>query len=304
MQYINRQLEKGRITSEDAEKRKLAAAEKIARNMENQLAIIDNKIALLERNGSVDPNKGTQLLFGLGHQDENGKRIFGFTFDKSGERRKFKYDKRTTFDLVYAFGWNNAVTDVSDLGDTFSLGQSGFVEFGLAWNKRLFKNSGALYLKYGLSFQWNKLDAEDNQFFTVSNEVATLETFDVDLRKSQLRNSNIVVPLHLEFGGYKKVEKENYVRYKTRGKFRMGIGGYVGLRLGTQQKLRFRRDGERVRTKERTDFGGDTFVYGISSYVRIWGDISIYGKYDLSSAINAPELGDVNNISLGFRFDL
>jgi len=303
---INKRVEKEYITSEEAEVKKKEAAEKIARNMENQLAIVDNKIALLERNGTVDPTYwGTSLLFGLGHEDKDGTRVFGFALNKrNGRSRRFKYDKRSTYDLTYAFGWNNAFTDVSDLGDTFSLRQSGFAEFGFNWNTRILENSGALHFRYGLSFQWNKLDAEDNQFFTVSNEVATLETFDVDLRKSQLRNSNIVVPLHLEFGGYKKIEKKNYIRYKTRGKFRMGIGGYAGVRLGTQQKLRFRRDGERVNTKERTDFGGDTFVYGISSYVRIWGDISIYGKYDLSSAINAPELGEVNNVSLGFRFDL
>ena len=304
IQYINKQLEKGNITSEEAEKQKKAAADKVARNIENQLAIVDNKIALLERNGSADPYKVSSLTLGFGNKDEDGVQVFGFVFNKEGEQRKLKYDKRTTFDLVYAFGLNNAVTDVSDIGDTFSIGQSGFAELGLAWNRRLLKNSGALHLKYGFSFQWNKLDAVDNQFFTVANEVATLETFDDNLIKSQLRNTNLVVPLHLEFGGYKKIEKKNSVRYRTRGKFRMGLGGYAGVRLGTQQKLIFRNDGERVKNKERTDFGGDTFVYGLSGYIRVWGDISLYGKYDLSSAINAPSLGDVNNVSLGLRFDL
>ena len=63
-------------------------------------------------------------------------------------------------------------------------------------------------------------------------------------------------------------------------------------------------DGDRIKSKARQDFGGDNFVYGISSYIRLTGDLSLYGKYDLSTAFKTQSLGEVHNVSLGLRLDL
>jgi len=302
---LNKQVKEGKLTQEEADQKKQEFAEKVALNIENETAIIDNQIALVERNGKINNNVGTQVHIGFGAEDGDGKKVYGITVNDgkvtSVERQ---YDRRTYSELVLAFGLNNAITDNSDIGDDFKVGRSRFFELGLAWKTRLFKNSGALHLKYGASLQINKLFVEDdNQTLVINDDNVSFQEFPIDLDKSQLRFSNLVVPLHLEFGGWKKEQLEDAVRYRLAGKFRMGIGGYVGVRLGTQQKLKYKEDGERVKIKERQDFGGDTFVYGLSSYIRIAGDLSIYGKYDLSSAFNTQSLGDVNNVSLGLRWD-
>ncbi len=300
--FINSELENGRITEEEAEQQKKAAAEKAALNIENETAIIDNQIALVERNGKINNNVGTQVLLGFGHQDGDGKQVFGLTVD-NGKVGSVTYDKRTYSEFVLAFGLNNAITDVGELGDDFSIGRSRFFELGVAWKTRILDNSGALQFKYGLSLQINKLFAKDNQTLVESAEVSNFQEFPSELRKSQLRFSNLVVPVHIEFGGWKKEEEDDKVRYRIAGKFRMGIGGYAGVRLGTQQKLKFREDGERIKTKEKQDFGGDNFVYGLSSYIRLSNDLSLYGKYDLSSVLDTQDLGEVNNVSLGIRWD-
>lgn len=302
--FLNKQVKEGKLTQEAADQKKQEFAEKVALNIENEIAIIDNQIALIERNGDIDNSVGTQILFGIGHEDENGKRIFGMTVDDGKTVKKKKYDVRTYLETVLAFGLNNAIVDNSDIGDDFKVGRSRFFELGLAWKTRVFKNSGALHLKYGASLQINKLFVEDNQTLVVNDDSASFQEFPIDLDKSQLRFSNLVVPVHLEFGGWKKEQLEDAVRYRIGRKFRMGIGGYVGVRLGTQQKLKYKEDGERVKVKEKQDFGGDTFVYGLSSYIRVTGDLSLYGKYDLSTAFNTQNLGDVNNVSLGLRLDL
>lgn len=303
---LNDQVKKGEITQEEADRKKQEFAEKVALNIENETAIIDNQIALVERNGRrVDNNTGVQILFGAGQKDNEGKRVFGVSVNDGKVPSQIKYDRRTYNELVVGLGLNNAITEADgELGDDFSIGRSRFFELGTTWKTRVFKNSGALHFKYGLSLQVNKLIAKENQTLVVNDDVASFQEFPFDLDKSQLRFSNIVAPVHLEFGGWKKEQKEDHVRYRLAGKFRMGIGGYVGVRLGTQQKLKYEVDGDRIKTKEKQDFGGDNFVYGLSSYIRLSGDLSLYGKYDLNSVLDTQELREVNNISLGLRWDL
>ena len=71
--------------------------------------------------------------------------------------------------------------------------------------------------------------------------------------------------------------------------------------MATQQKLRFREDGDRVKQKIRRNFNASDFIYGLSAYVGI-GTTSLYAKYDLNSLFKDQAV-DQNNISLGVRFD-
>lgn len=290
-------------SEEEIETLKKAAAQEVALNIQNQLAIIDNQIALVERTGYMDPDMPSSLEIGFGKEDRNGNRVLGVAY-KTNKATKRQYDRRTYGETVIATGLNNVVSNNAEIGDDFTIGGSRFFEFGHAWKTRVFKNSGALQFKYGWSIQSNKVSFKRNETLVVENDQASLQEFPVELRKAQLRTTNLVIPLHLEFGGWKKEQGEDYVRYRIGGKFRMGVGIYGGVRLGTQQKLKYRENGERVKVKNRQDFGGDNFVFGLSSYVRITGDLSLYGKYDLTSSFNTTSLGDVNNVSLGLRLDL
>lgn len=303
--YLNAQVEKGELTTEEAEKQKMAFAEKVALNIENETAIIDNQIALVERNGRINNNVGTQVLIGFGDEDGDGKKVYGVTVnDGKVGNTTTRYDRRTYGELVLAFGLNNAITENGgDFGDEFAIGRSRFFELGYAWKTRIFKNSGAFQFKYGVSLQTNKLFVKDNQTLVATESDPSFQEFPFELDKSQLRFSNLVAPVHIEFGGWKKEQKDDYVRYRLAGQFRMGIGGYVGVRLGTQQKLKYEVDGNRIKTKERRDFEGDNLVYGLSSYIRLGGDLSLYGKYELSTAFRSTQLGEINNVSLGVRWD-
>lgn len=290
-------------TEQEIETLKKAASQEVALNIQNQQAIIDNQIALVERTGFLDPSVGSSIEIGFGNRDNEGNRIVGVAINsnKSGTRR---YDLRTYGENVFAFGLNNVVSDNAEIGDDFSIGRSRFFEYGYAWKTRVFKNSGALHFKYGLSVQINKLVAKNNETLVIGDDGVSFQEFPFELRKSQLRATNLVIPLHLEFGGWKKEQGEDYVRYRTAGKFRMGVGVYAGVSLGEQQKIKYREGADRVKIKNRRDFGGDNFVFGVSSYVRLYEDLSIYGKYDLSSIVDIQGLGEVNNVSLGLRWDL
>ncbi|WP_298900223.1 hypothetical protein [uncultured Psychroserpens sp.] len=295
VEMINERLEKGLITKSQAEKLKKEAAKKRALNIENRIAIIDNKIALLERNDAeYNDGNSESVMIGV----SLGK-FSGFSFSKNKPK---KYDKRTTSDLVFAVGFNNAIGEGQKIGDEYTFMQSGFVELGWAWKTRVFKDNNAVRLKYGFSFQWNKLTPKDDRYFVQDGNTTTLQTFPSELTESEFRITNLVFPLHFEFGPSKKIERKNYFRYSTYKHFKIGIGGYAGFNIGTQQKLRFKEDGDRVKEKIRRSYNATPFVYGLSAYVG-YGSIGIYAKYDLSPMFK-DQTFDQHNLSMGFRFDL
>lgn len=306
VEAINERLDNKEITLEEASQLKIELAEKHALNIENRLAIIDNRIALLERNESVTQDTGANLdgfVLQIGkNEDSDEYDIGGIYIGPKNKRIPRKYDRRTTSDLVFAIGFNNAIIEGQSLNDSpYKIGGSGFVELGWAWKTRVFKNSNAMRLKYGVSFQWNKLDIKDNLYFSETDNIVTLEEYPINLNKSKFRTTNLVVPIHFEFGPSKKIEREDYFRYSTYKKFKIGVGGYGGVVLQSLQKLKYEEDGNKQKDKFK-DYNTNNFVYGISSYIS-WGNVGIYAKYDLSTIFKDQAI-DQNNISLGLRFDM
>lgn len=306
VEAINERLDNDEISLEEATQLKKELAEKHALNIENRLAIIDNRIALLERNEHVDYDTGANLegfVLEIGKNEDSDVYDIGSIYIGPHEKRKPRvYDRRTTSDLVFAIGFNNAIIEGQSLNDSpYKIGGSGFVELGWAWKTRVFKNTNAMRIKYGLSFQWNKLDIKDNLYFTETNDVVTLEEFPINLKKSKFRTTNLVVPIHFEFGPSKKIEREDYFRYSTYRKFKIGVGGYGGFVLQSLQKLKYTEDGQKQKDKFK-NYNTNNFVYGVSGYIS-WGNVGIYAKYDLSTIFKNQAI-DQNNISLGIRFDM
>ena len=299
VESINQRLDHGDITKEEADKLKQEAAQKRALNIENRLAIIDNKIELMKRNAiGYDEDKESGIIgiaFGDDEDDFLGFRI-------RNKPRYHKYDRRSYNDFVFAIGFNNAIVEGESLGDSYNLFGSGFVELGWAWKTRVFENSNALRFQYGISLQWNKLSPKNDQYFVQNGNTTTLEDFPNDLRRSKFRTTNLVVPIHFEFGPSRKIERETYFRYSLRRQFKLGIGGFAGINVGTLQKLRYKENGDRVKEKIRRNYNTSDFVYGLSGYVGV-DNASLYVKYDLNPLFK-DQAFDQHNISLGLRFDL
>src|SRR5690606_22567904 len=214
-----------------------------------------------------------------------------------------KYDLRTSSDLVLALGLNNTIIEGEKLDDSpYEFGGSRFFEIGWTWKTRVLKESNFIRFKYGYSFQMNGLKPTDNQYFVQQGNQTTLEEFPEHLKKSKLTITNIVFPLHFEFGPSKKIEKDTYFRYSTKDKFKIGIGGYGGFNLRTQQKLKYEIDGEPIKEKQKRGFNTSNLVYGLSGYVGV-GNTALYVKYDLSPIFNNQQIKQ-NNISIGLRFDM
>lgn len=290
---IMNRLDKGEITEAEAENLKKTAAEKRALNIENRIAVLDNQIALLERNG-----EGSGVV-----SDDND--ILKVIIDRRKNRENTtNHYRRTRSDFVFAFGLNNALADGRSLEDSpYRIGGSRFAELGWAWTTRVFEKSGWLRLKYGFSFQFNGLKPENDQFFVREGDVVTLQDFGRNLDKSKLRLDNLVFPVHFEFGPAKKKGEGDNIGFTTHDKFKIGLGGYAGFNIGTLQKLKFDNDqGNREKQKRRGGLNTSDFVYGLSGYLG-YDNIGLYVKYDLNPIFKDNPV-DERNISLGLRFDL
>lgn len=286
---INYRLEKEMITAETATRQKAAAAEKHALNIENRINILENEMEMRDRNKE---HQNYLSLFDDG-------RVVNLNYNKKDKR---VYDRRTSSDLVVAVGFNNALTKNQSLNDSdFKLAGSRFLELGVAWKTRVFDNSNFLRIKYGFSFQFNGLKPTDNRYFVEDGNLTMLEDFPIDLDKSKFRMDNLVFPLHFEFGPSRKTETENYIRYSTNNKFKIGVGGFAGFNIGERQKLKYN-NGEDVKEKLKGDYNTNDFIYGVSGYLSL-GSTALYVKYDLNPIFKSPN-PELHNVSFGLRFDV
>ncbi len=289
LEGIAYRLEKEMITAIQATAQKEEAAKKRALNIENRISILENQMALEERNGE---HVNSLAIF------DNGK-IIDLNFNKDKTRPQ---DKRTSSDLVLAVGFNNAISEGQSLNDSdFKVAGSRFFELGWAWKTRVFDNSNWLRFKYGVSMQFNGLKPTEDRFLNVDNDgLLSFSNPNSGLKKSKFKMNNLVVPLHFEFGPSKKIEKEDYYRYSTSGKIKIGIGGYAGIALSRSQKLKYSE--QKTGQVDKGDFNTNSFVYGLSSYVSL-GGVALYAKYDLNPIFKDPTV-ELRNISLGLRFDI
>lgn len=285
VEAVNVQLDNKEISIDEAKEKKKAIAVKYAQ-------IISEK--------TDDIKNGTEGVNGSYTVRIGGGSIISIKGKNDTLRRK---DRRTYSDIVLAFGFNNAIQEGKSLNDSdYKAAGSRFFELGFAWRTRVFENSNWLRFKYGVSLQYNSLKLKDNQYFVKNGDETNIETFPHELNKSKIRFTNLVVPIHFEFGPSKKIDRDTYFRYSTRKKFKVGLGGYAGLRIGTRQKLKYKVDGDREKDKIKSDFNANDFVYGLSGYIS-WGSVGIYTKYDLNPLFANPNAKQ-NNISIGLRFDM
>lgn len=291
IQRINENLESGWYDKERAEKEKKEAAKLAAENIKNRIVIIENEVAMAERN----KESGTYLEINL----SKGK--FNLDIDTPDKEERM-VEKRTRNDFVLAFGFNNALESGQSINDSdFKLAGSRFFEIGWAWTTRVFENTNWLRMKYGLSFQLNGLKPTDNRYFVQDGDVTRLEEFEYDLDKSKFRMDNLVVPIHFEIGPSSRGETNGYRTFSTDDQIKIGFGGYAGFNIGERQKLKFN-DGDDQKIKDKSSFNTNEFVYGLSAYLS-FGGTALYAKYDLNPIFASPNT-ELNNFSLGLRFDV
>jgi hypothetical protein len=286
LEAISLQLENSEISPAEAESLREESAKKHALNIENRLAIAENENEWQLRNEEEITEKGEKSSHS----------------EKEIEKEDKFRSNRTTSQLVIAVGFNNALKDGQSLNDSdFRLGGSRFFELGIAWSTRVFEDSNWLRFRYGISYQFNGLKPTDNRYFVEDGNLTVLEVYPLDLDKSKFKMNNLVIPLHFEFGPSNKSVTDKGTWFNTDNKFKIGLGGFVGINIGERQKLKFDEGNKNVKQKLKGNYNTNDLIYGLSGYIG-WGTTSLYAKYDLNPIFKDPNV-ELNNISLGVRFD-
>jgi hypothetical protein len=291
---VNNQLVIGIITKEEAENKKKILAEARAINIESRVAMEQealNNLVQEQVDGKIkeqDSVKRNSLFF-CGYKIIDGDKI------------KIPSERRTTSQFVFALGLNNLLTNDNIKDSDYKIIGSHFYELGVTYNSRLFKTNNLLHAKYGLSLMYNNLRPTKNRSFFVNDNQTNLEENANYLKDSRFRNVSLVAPIHLEFDFSGNKTTHGKAHFQTHQNFRLGLGGYAGLRLKSKQILIYGND---LGVKERTrgDFNASNFIYGMSAYLG-YKETSLYLKYDLNPLFKDNVIPQ-NNISLGIRFDL
>lgn len=305
VEKIDEMLEKGEISAEEAEAEKLKAAEVRAANIEARVAEEEAKLTTLIKDridGKVADNTESDSVY-------IGANKLKISWEKSTKEEKAKCEpkgeRRTTSQFVLAFGLNTHISD----GNLNSVDENGlrvwgsrFFEWGVSWNTRILKDHNLLHAKYGFSFMYNNVRTVNNLYYAKDGNQTYLQEFEKDLKSARFRNVQLVFPVHLEFDFTpKKVNDNGKTVFRTHESFRLGIGGFGGFNIRTEQILKYNEDDLRVKVRQRGDFNTPTFVYGLSAYVG-HGETTFYVKYNLNPLFKDNPV-EQNNLSLGVRWD-
>ncbi len=288
VEAVNQELEKGLITKEQADEKKLKLAETRSQNIETRVAQAQDELKDLVK----------QKVDG---KIKDWKNEYFSIYIRKDSLRKARGESRTTSQFVFAAGVNNLVTDGSVANSEFRYWGSHFYEWGFTSNTRIFKNDNLLHLKYGISVMYNNLRPTDNRYFVKDGSQTNLETSLYNLDDSRFRNVYLTAPLHLEFDFTKVKDKDGKKIYHTHESVRFGIGGYAGFRVKTKQILKFDYDGHDYTEKIKGSYNVNDFIYGVSAYLG-YKETSLYVKYDLNPLFKDNAVKQ-NTISLGVRFD-
>lgn len=290
VEAVNVQLTEGKITSEQADKRKKELAEARAIRIEEKVTEAQNEL-----NDLVQQKVGGKI------KAQDSTHIYVIHWDPKKAKDSIHGEKRTTTQFVFAAGLNNMMVDGKLQDSNYGFIGSHFYEWGFTYNTRLMKNDNLLHAKYGLSVMYNNIRPRDNRSFVVNGDQTVLQTNAINLDESRFRNVYIVAPVHLEFDFSRPKVSDGKTYFKTHQGFRFGIGGYAGINVKSKQIIKYDQDDLDYKTTIKGDYNVNNFIYGLSSYIG-YKELSLYMKYDLNPLFQ-DNLVKENNISLGLRFD-
>lgn len=308
VEEINNAFDKGTITKSEADLKKREAAEDTARRIEDRIYPLEKELDRLAASDlaleiEVEDDRDTSIIEDLKELGEKIKRG-PYKSDKI-KKNKSRSESRNTSQFVFAWGFNNLMTedDFSSLqSNDLNSGNSFFTEWGVTWKRRLTPNSALMNLKYGFSFTYNNYRPTENRYYVKNNNITELAEFPSGLdRDAKLRIVNFVIPVHFEFdfSRGRMVDGEKVV--KTQKGTRIGLGGYGGVNYRERQFLHYNENGIRTEVRQRGNFNVSNLMGGLSAYIG-YKDVSLYARYELTPLFANNDI-DLHPVSLAVRFD-
>ncbi len=206
---------------------------------------------------------------------------------KKPSKKSQKFFSRSDFGLYLGINGFRNTNDNSELEDLRTW-KSRYLALSFRKNVTLIKGKSAdLAFSYGPEIAWynfmlqnsNVARYENGQVSFVANTKAT--------EKSKLVVPYLNFPVLLNMGF-----KED--------KFKIGIGGYIGYRVGGYTKEKFASGGK---NKTEGSFGLEKPIYGLTAEIGKKGGFTLFGRYDMSNLFKSNQVNakDIQAFSVGVR---
>lgn len=223
-----------------------------------------------------------------------------------------QHDHGTLKGINLEFGFNNFLNDgeFPSSSDLFQVKPLGSVYWGLNWNHTSYL-SGPLYIDWGAGISWYNFKFENaaTRLDPNGGELNFLEETSISSAiKSKLKVTYLnftAVPM-FDFGRGKRTvrmyeEDDVRVAFSRRRGFRIGLGGYVGYRIGQKAKYIFKRDGDRNKDKEKGSFFLTDLRYGARLQIGI-NSFDMFVNYDFNELFEDGKGPKLNPVSIGVTF--
>ncbi|WP_420580684.1 hypothetical protein [Reichenbachiella sp.] len=164
---------------------------------------------------------------------------------------------------------------------------------------------GAMYLDWGASITWNHWKMENDNVVIYKGDSSIIFEEDplIDGKMTKLSACYInttVVPM-FDFShnrNRRSGSRYGFSKYRRKG-FRAGVGMYMGYRLDSWTRAKYKFDGSEKDDKEKSNYFLNNFRYGIRTQVGYKG-MDIFFNYDLNKVFATGRGPELNAISFGF----
>lgn len=142
-------------------------------------------------------------------------------------------------------------------------------------------------LSYAPEFGWYNFMLENNNGIVYQDNQISFEDLNVATKKSKLVIPHLNLPIMLHLG-FKEA------------KFKVGVGGYVGYRIGGYSKVKQTNNNK---DRIKSSFGLEDFQYGLTAEIGKRRGFTIFARYQLNDLFMTSQLNALNArpFSLGIR---
>lgn len=223
------------------------------------------------------------------------------TVDEDGKTTitRTKKPSRTKYEFAIDLGVNNFLQGgkIPDSDQPYNLRPLGsrYVALSLLENTRLGKEESPFYLQWGVEFGFNNFMFSDDQVYIKDGKGGPVFLTDSvrNISKSKFTATYVSLPV---------MPMLNFAPTKKNG-FHIGVGGYLGYRIGSHGKIKYSdgEDGDDKKKKDRSDFHLNSIRYGVMLNTGVEGIMDVFVKYDLNNLFEKSPNPDINVISFGIR---
>ena len=266
------------------------------------------RITTRKRTGTNRVDVALDKLFGLKMRvDEQGNKSYsnrekGITSEQRQARRDSLYEAnqarhRSTLNVAVDLGLNALTNRGSGAPELRTLG-SRYVSLNLDAAVRLGGPRSPAHVVFGTEFAFNNYMLEGNNKWVNQNGFTSVvpETNGRQYQKTKLATSTLTVPLMLLFNFG---EKDKY-NGRSRGGFKVGVGGFGGYRLGSWTKLKYFEEGNTYKDKNHGSFNLNDWQYGLQGVIG-YRLLTFFGKYNLNDLFREGQGPKAQTLSFGIR---